>query len=226
MDTPQEESGEAGKARKMLGAWGMLGLLKAMEKGAETQDEPQIRTGNPRIRHLAELALDLATEDQTDDQAVRTLVDAAGRWHRDLSKAAAFVRFAGDAKIYRRSDRANRLLLAAFNGEPVEPLPPELDEWFARIDEIRLVPVEVSFPTLVALQPALGELEARFSPRTVDDADREALWNELIDSIKPIVGPDAAADDPLLLTRTAWNVARLYLAVRVGLLETVDYSDD
>jgi hypothetical protein len=76
-------------------------------------------------------------------------------------------------------DRANRLLLAAFNGEPVQPLPPEQDELFTRVDELMSVPVEEAWPTLVALQPGLADLETTFAPRrSVSDEERDLLWEE------------------------------------------------
>jgi hypothetical protein len=87
------------------------------------------------------------------------------------------------------------------------------------------VPVDVAWPTLVALQPGLADLETTFAPRRlVSDAERDPVWGELIGALEPMVGRDARSDDPLVRSDPAWNVARLFLAVRVGLLDEVDYS--
>ncbi len=224
MERPEKDPGEAGRAKRLVGGLGIFAALKAMEKHAETQDEPEIISGNARVRQLSSLAVDLAKGDRTDAECVRTLVDAAGRKQRDLSKAAAVVRFGGAAKVDRISDRANRLLLAAFSGEPVQPVPPEQDRWFARVDQIRSIPVEEAYPLLVKLQPALGDLEDRFHPRAMDERERDELWNQLIDAITPLVGPDAISHDPLVLSKPAYEVARLHLALRSGLLQEIDYG--
>jgi hypothetical protein len=77
----------------------------------------------------------------------------------------------------------------------------------------------------VALQPGLADLETTFAPRrSVSDEERDLLWEELVGALKPMVGEDARSDDPLVRSDPAWNVARLFLAVRMGLLDEVDYS--
>jgi hypothetical protein len=196
-----------------------------MQKRGEDEDEPGLLIQSPRVDKLVEIAFELVTNDRPDEDAVQRLLQAAGRHPGDLKKAAAQVRFGGHAKFDRRVDRANRLLLAAFNGEPVQPLPPEQDELFTRVDELMSVPVEEAWPTLVALQPGLADLETTFAPRrSVSDEERDLLWEELVGALKPVVGGDARSDDPLVRSDPAWNVARLFLAVRVGLLDEVDYS--
>ena len=86
------------------------------------------------------------------------------------------------------------------------------------------VRVEDAFPQLAEMQPKLRELEEEFAPRSVDPGEKQALWDDLIAKLSPVVGPEALEEDPFLRSDTVWNVARLYLAVRVGLLEEVDYS--
>jgi hypothetical protein len=217
--------GFAGKARGILAGLGLVAALKSMEKRAEDEDDPGLLIQSPRVDKLVALAFELVTNHRPDEDAVHRLVQTARRHRGDLKKAAAQVRFGGHAKFDRRVDRANRLLLAAFNGEPVQPLPPERDELFTRVDELMSVPVEDAWPTLVALQPGLADLETTFAPRrSVSDAERDPLWGELIGALEPMVGRDAGSDDPLVRSDPAWNVARLFLAVRVGLLDEVDYT--
>jgi hypothetical protein len=216
--------GFAGKARGVLAGLGLVAVLKSMEKRAEDEDEPGLLIQSHRVDKLVELAFELVTNDRPNEDAVRRLLQAAGRHRGDLKKAAAQVRFGGHAKFDRRVDRANRLLLAAFTGEPVRPIPPEQDEFFTRVDDLMSVPVEEAWPTLVRLQPGLADLETRFAPRPVRESERDPLWDELIGALEPVVGHDAQSDDPLVRSDPAWNVARLFLAVRVGLLDEVDYT--
>jgi hypothetical protein len=224
---PDEENGLSGLVKKGKGVvtgLALVGLFKTMQKNAEAEDEPGIDQNDPAVLALAQQARELATREPDDDECVRALLRAAGSKTRNLSKAAASVRFAGQARESRIADRANRLLLAAFSGEAVRQLTPEQDQWFERLDEVMSVPVEVAFPRLAELQPKLRELEEDFAPRPVDPNEEEALWDDLIAKLSPVVGPDAVDGDPFLRSDTVWNVARLYLAVRVGLLEEVDYS--
>jgi hypothetical protein len=114
--------------------------------------------------------------------------------------------------------------MAAYRDEPVRQLREEEANWFDRIDEVMGVRVEDAFLHLVEMQPKLRELEEKCAPRSVDPGDKDALWDELIAELAPVVGPEAVIKDPFLRSDTVWNIARLYLAVRVGLLEEVDYS--
>ena len=201
-----------------------LASSRPCRKGMNEQDEPGIEQSDPLVLALAQQARQLAQNQPDDDECVRALLTAAGSKTRNLSKAAASVRFAGQARESRTADRANRLLMAAFRGEPVRQLTEEEVNWFDRIDEVMAVPVEDAFPHLVEMQPKLRELEEEFPPRLVDPGDKDALWDDLIAKLSPLVGPEALNEDSFLRSDTVWNVARLYLAVRVGLLEEVDYS--
>ena len=183
-------------------------------------------SSNPRIERLAEQAKELARTTPDDAECVRILTETAGRHRRDLSKAAAIVRFGGFANELRANDRANRLLLTAFTGEPVGRPPAELETLFARVDELYTPPVENGFRILAAISPELQTLDAQWSSRTADGGDVDELWNELIGSLAPVVGPDAVpgVSDPLLRTKSAHNIARLYLALQAGLLGHIDYD--
>jgi hypothetical protein len=225
--SPGEDDGPSGlveKAKGIAAGFALLGAFKAMQKNAESEDEPGIEQSDPVVLALAQQARQLAQSQPDDGECVRALLKAAGSKPRNLSKAAASVRFAGQARESRIADRANRLLIAAFRGEPVRLLTDEEANWFDRIDEVMAVRVEDAFPHLVELQPKLRELEDEFAPRTVDPGDKDALWDELIAKLSPVVGPEALDEDSFLRSDAVWNVARLYLAVRVGLLEEVDYS--
>jgi hypothetical protein len=219
-----EPTGLVEKAKGVVAGFALLGVFKAMEKNAESEDEPGIEQRDPVVLALAEQARQLAHSQPDDDECVRALRKAAGSKARNLSKAAASVRFAGQARESRIADRANRLLLAAYRGQSVRQLTEEEANWFDRIDEVMAVRVEDAYPHLAEMQPKLRELEETFAPRSVDPGDKDALWDELIAALSPVVGPNALDDDSFLRSETVWNVARLYLAVQVGLLEEVDYS--
>ena len=223
---PGEPSGIVNRGKRIAAGFALLGFMKAAEKHAESQEEPVFQTGNPVVVKLADLARSLAKNEPDDDTCVRTLLSAAGSKPHNLSRAAASVRFNGQASMSRNANRANRLLLAAHSGSPVEPLPRDLDELFTRVEALYAVRVEDAFPTLVDLQPDLRKLEQQFSRRNIGEEVKNAVWDELLGALAPVIGPEANPDvtDPLLRLDSAHNIARLFLAVRVGLLDEVDYD--
>jgi hypothetical protein len=171
------------------------------------------------MEKLKELATNLARSNSDDDECVRLLREAATAHTHDLEVAAEEVLdFVGPES--RVSDRANRLLVAAWSGQPVEPSPLG-DEVFRRIEALYSTPVEAAYPTLVELQPHLEELNRRFAPRLIDEDAKDSVWDELRAALAPPIGPDAGADvtDPLLRTKAAHHIARLFLALRVGRFE-------
>lgn len=117
-----------------------------------------------RVAILQELATDLAISNSDDDDCVRLLREAAVQNSGDLEFAAEEVLdFVGPES--RASDRAHRLLVAAWSGQPVTPSPLG-DEVFSRIEDLYSTSVELAYPTLVALQPRLEELNQQFAPRS------------------------------------------------------------
>jgi hypothetical protein len=191
-----EPTGLAEKAKGVVAGFALLGVFKAMEKNAESEDEPGIEQRDPVVLALAQQARQLAHSQPDDDECVHALRKAAGSKTRNLSKAAASVRFAGQARESRIADRANRHLMAAYRDEPVRQLREEEANWFDRIDEVMAVRVEDAFPHLVEMQPKLRELEGKFAPRSVDPGDKDALWHELIAELAPVVGPEAVIKNP------------------------------
>ena len=226
MQSGRSDEESPGRARRILGGVALMGLLRAMEKREEFSDDPQVISGSPRVEALADLAKRLAKENPLDDKCVGELVAAAGPRKRDLRKASAVVRFGGAAKESKTAERANRLLVSAWTGQPVAPVSPELDDLLSRIDDLYTRPVEEAFPGLVALRPELGDLEPRFEGRALGQIDQDALWDELLASLDPIIGPDAdsSVTDPLLRSLSAHSIARVYLALRAGLIDAVDYD--
>ena len=141
--------------------------------------------------------MDLAQSDRQDQVCVQKLVAEAEGNRKTLRMAAASVRFAGLARESRVRDRANRLLLAATTGDPVTPLSPELNELFSRIEDLYSVRVETAYSVLLRLSPEFGLLDTRLG-QMPSTADEDSRWNELLEGLALLVGPDADADDPLL----------------------------
>ena len=156
---------------------------------------------NERVERLQELAANLASSNSDDDDCVRLLREAAARHSDDLEAAAERVLdFVGPES--RVSDRAYRLLVAAWSGQPVAPSP-QSDEVFTRIEALYSTPVELAYPRLVELQPRLEELNRQFAPRVIADDEKDSVWDELWAALAPLIGPEADTDvtDPLLRPR-------------------------
>lgn len=220
-------SGSPGRVRRILEASALVTLLRAASRKAETDEEPQIVVSSARVERLADLATELAGTTPDDYECVRVLTASAGRHRRDLWRAAAFGRLGGGARESGLIDRANRLLMAAATGGEVEQPSPESERLFGRVDQLYSVSVEEAFPILTSLSPRLVALQEHWSARSVDDPDHsDELWGELLASLAPVVGPDASEEvnDPLLRTAAAHNIARLFLALQIGLLNHVDYD--
>jgi hypothetical protein len=203
-----EPRGFLGRAKGIALAFGLLHISKA----------------NERVARLQEQATNLAISNSDDDDCVRLLRGAAARNSDDLEVAAeGALDFVGPES--RVSDRAHRLLVAAWSGQPVAPSPLG-DEVFERIEALYSTPVEIAYPTLVELQPRLDELNRQFAPRTIAENAKDSVWDELRAALAPLIGPEAEANvkDPLLRTKAAHHIARLFLALRVGLIDEIDYE--
>ena len=204
-----EPKGFVNRAKGALAGFALLQMGKAFEQVAK----------------LADLAGRLAEENPYDEDCVRILLEASGSDGAVLRSAAAETLDRGSAES-RTLDRAYRLLVAASTGDPVAPPTPETDQLFGRIESLYATTVELAYPTLVQLQPKLRDLEAQFAARPIGEAEREAVWAELLAALDPVIGPKADLNmtDPLVRTERAHNIARLFLALRVGLLQEIDYG--
>jgi hypothetical protein len=146
---------------------------------------------------------------------VAALRNAAGRRPKDLRVAAAAVRSHYWITESRFQNRANESLLAALADRPVQPLTHEQVVWSRRIERLNKGDREAAFRRLVPMQPALADLE-----RTVREAVARAettpvgsgrIQTMISQRLRPLVGPDADIDDPLLLSHSAYLNAEQYL---------------
>jgi hypothetical protein len=94
------------------------------------------------------------------------------------------------------------------------------------MEALQSVRVEEAWPQLVRLRPELGALEGQFAPGSIRQGDEDAGWDQLFTALAPLIGPDAdtGVTDRVLRSVTAHDIARLFLAVRVGLLDRVEYE--
>jgi hypothetical protein len=185
----------------------------------------QIGKGFEQVAKLGDLAGRLAQDNPNDEECIRLLVEESGSDREALGNAAAEILDRGGAES-RTLDRAYRLLISASSGDPVASLAPETDELFGRIEALYAMTVDQAYPTLVGLQPKLGDLESQFTPRSIDEVSKDAVWDELLAALDPVIGPQADLDvtDPLVRTERAHNIARLFLALRIGLLQEIEYD--
>jgi hypothetical protein len=205
----------------------MAVLFHRMGEATIEDDEPQAVFLTERARSLEQLALDLAESNPRDPSAVGQLRKKAGRHHKDLRRAAAQIRMYGLHHENRIDHVANKNLLAAATGGAFEPLAEEREEWFSTLEQFDQRPESESFGQLVALQPQIEEFEqtvVRAAPdlwHSPSDSD-DAIVGFVMDGLSPLVGPDAESDDPIIRTRLAHGICRVYLLRKVGVPLSAD----
>ena len=221
-DMDQEDPPASGPA--------FVGVLKAaalallghqMGESAIEEDEPQAVFLTERAKELERLALRLAHADPNDSSAIGQLRTLAGLHEKDLRRAAAQVRMGGFHHDHRAYLVANKNLLAAAAGGTFEPLTDEQDEWFSLIENLEGTAESDAFEQLVTLQPDLREFEQtvlRAAPElwsSPQDSD-DAIVDLVVDGLVRLVGPDAESEEPVIKTKLAYGICRIYLLRKVG----------
>ena len=211
-----------GPIARLLGALGTSSLLQSL--GDQELDEPHPRVvwHTERSSELRNLAFALVDAGRHDGGAARVLARAAGRHTKELRRAAATIR--SDRRIDEdlASYRAERLLVGAATGRPVEPLTDEQRAWFDRIRDLVQLPPEQGFAVLAAGEPELAGLEdavCRLAAGPEPDGPvgerRDAMVREAISDLVQEVS--VRSPSPLVRTHAARGVARDHLVVRAGL---------
>lgn len=209
------------RPERVLGALGLVAVLKRTADEQVDAEVPQLAVLSARARHLQDRALDLAAEGRDDPAAVQELRAAAGRrGERQLRAAAAALRVIELTREDRTQNLANRLLLAAAADAAVAPLTEQDRKLIEELEALLNMPLEVAFEQLVQLEPSLDPLQRRIAALARSDAvlalDSDArddlLWDEIIAGLEPILGPGSSAADAVTRSRTAFGLARLWLA--------------
>lgn len=150
-----------------------------------------------RISELRERATELATGGRTDLAAVANLRRMAGLLHRRYLLLVAQSRSRDGENLIAYT--ANQLLAAAATDQPVVLATVEQKGLFDRI-------ADLTFAKLVELQPALADIPGR----TEEESRLDAL-RRVKPALTPLVGPAADAEDPLVRSHNAYEIARDYL---------------
>jgi hypothetical protein len=218
------ESGDPSEHRGHVGALGgaaLVLLLRQMASGSIEDDEPQAVFPTERSRQLERLAVRLAEAEPGDPNAISQLQAWAGRHQKDLRRAAAQIRMHGLHHENRVDHVANNNLVAAATDGVFKSLTIQEDEWFSRIETLDDMPESESFEQLVTLQPALRDFERsvlRHAPAlwpAATDPD-EAIVDYVVKGLDGLVGPTVESNDPLVSTRLAHGICRVYLLRQIG----------
>ncbi len=216
-----------GLITRALGAIGVGALLQSLGDQELDAPDPKVVWHTERSSALRALAMALAESGRADSSAVRELAAAAGRHPKELRRAAATLRSGGWAEEDLVSCRANRLLVSAATGQPVEPVTQAELAWFARLRALgEVVPepaaLAAAFGELAAEEPELAVLEREVllvaaGPEFValDDEERHAvIAGDPSDRLRGIREGTSAR---IVRTHAAWSVERDHLFAVAGL---------
>ncbi len=211
-----------GLVAKVLGSVGIAALVHSLEDQEVDAADPKVVAWTERSDALRRRALELAASDADDEASRRGLAAAAGRHPRELRRAAAALRQGGRAAEDETWCRAERLLVAAAGGRPVEPLTGQERAWFDRVRDLGARPTADAFAALVVDEPALAELEDEVRRMAADPAfaglDVEGRDGTFVDTVAErmhdVVG---GSSSPLVRTRVGWDVAWDHLRTAAGL---------
>jgi hypothetical protein len=209
-----------GPLGRMMAAIGVAALLKRNADGQLDEDKPEAIWPTKRSEVLMQSARQFAVENDSSDSAVQKLRSLSKGHGRDLSRAAAEIRFQGGIDELRQQNLSNRLLQAAASDCSVTPLTQEEEEWFDRTGQLDRFPEAEAFEFLVSLEPALAAFEDQVRTQSAGIGEGHGqvqMWNFIIEGLGPIVGPSSRATDPLLRTQLAFDRARIHLARTIGL---------
>lgn len=169
---------------------------------------------------VANRALGLAGSELSDEEATAELREVV----ESHPETAHILRdhWSGGGET-RRHDRAYRLLEAAMDNSPVQPVDPERLKVFDRLGQLARISIGEAFGQLVALVPALADFAERELASTgvgldADRRSREGAHAALgqLRQLDSILGPKADHPDALVRTWRAQQIVLTYLNVARG----------
>ena len=168
---------------------------------AERERSARTAPSETAARKLAHSRLD----DEIASAKLRERVDAS----RAVLKEAtiAMSKHRGDYL----HDRAYRLLSAVAADGPVQPIPPERAELFAREEALGHMPIREAFALLAQSEPRLADMERRAGARSRPPDAGCQLGEDISRPLHRLVGGGAEADDELLRTSLATSIVHQYL---------------
>lgn len=216
-----------GPIARLLGALGTRSLLRSLGDQELDEPRPKVVWHTECSSELRDLAFALVDAGRDDDGAAGVLARAAGRHAKELRRAAATIRSDRWVDEDLESYRAERLLVAAATGRPVEPLTDGQRAWFDRIRDLVQLPPDRGFAQLAAEEPELAVLEGNVRRLAagggpdgpVGERHDVRVREEISDLVQEV---SVRSSSPLVRTHAARAVARDHLVVRAGLAPSGD----
>jgi hypothetical protein len=187
---------------------GRLGAALVSETKRVLAHDKVVDPAEKQYDDLVDLARSLGDAGREDQSAVSELQEFAGPGGTQLLEMAAqWFAMEGRSLMdeFDNWDRSYRLLRAAAGGGSVERVSADRARLFDNVRRLENDPTEESWARLVALQPALSQLEAEVQSAGPIEASVD-------DRIRLLVGPTAVdIPEPILRTITARNVIEKHL---------------
>jgi hypothetical protein len=139
---------------------------------------------------------------------------ATAKLRERLDASPAVLQEATIAMSKRRDDylhdRAYRLLSAAAGDAPVQPIPPERVELFAREEALGRMPIQDAFALLAESEPRLADMERRARAHSRPPDAGSQLPQDISRPLHRLIGGGAQAQDELLRTSLATSIVHQY----------------
>ena len=149
-------------------------------------------------------------DDETTTAKLRERLDASPAVLKEATIAMSKHR-----EDYLR-DRAYRLLSAVAADGPVQPVPPERAELFAREEALGHMPIREAFALLAESEPRLANMERRARARSRPPDAGCQLAEDISRPLHRLVGGGAEVEDELLRTSLATSIVHQYLQLLSG----------
>jgi len=205
-------------------------VLRLVFCGARQRQSKGLGASGPIIYHagqesLLDAAINLASGSQSDQEIAADLRHLANAREEDLSTAVALLERQYFPFDLADANRAWRCLRAAVTDSPVEQLTPSDVKRFAELGDLAQLTNEEAFRSLAALEPRLLEMErtAISDGTALRQHNQPGTFDTFLDLeqvLESMLGPQSAAENPILCSRIAFQKAAWHLEDIAGLLDT------